>query len=190
MHSSWNGLFGGSETYWNGRYFDEQFNQLSVSFAPTTNMRIGMLVRIEDVVDFANTGLGRSKRFRPEIRYQWGQHLQFDGDYQLQQLEVDGGRLFTANLADVRTTYQFNSRSFLRFTLQYTDTDRNPDLYTRPVQRTNKELTTQLLYSYKVNAATRFFLGYSDAGFQNDSYDTIEQTNRSIFAKFSYAWQL
>lgn len=189
LQSSWNGLFGGSETYWNGRYFDEHFNQVNISFAPSTNLRAGMLVRIEDIVDFANSGLGRSKRFGPNLRYQWGQHLQFDLDYQLQQFDVDGGRLFTAKLTDVRTTYQFDSRSFLRFTLQYTDTERDPGLYVRSVQKVNKELTTQLLYSYKVNAATRFFLGYSDAGFQNDSYDSIEQTNRSVFAKFSYAWQ-
>lgn len=189
LQSAYNGLFGGSKTYWNGQYFDEQFNQIDVSFSPTPSLRAGMYIRIEDIVDFSNTRLGRSKRFGPDIRYQWGQHLQFDAEFTLQQFDVDDGRLFTAKLTDLRTTYQFNARSFLRFTLQYVDTDRDPTLYVRPVQRTNKELTTQLLYSYKVNAATRFFLGYSDAGFQNDSHDSIEQTNRSFFAKFSYAWQ-
>ena len=68
------------------------------------------------------------------------------------------------------------------------DTERVPERYVRTVQRTNKELTSQLLYSYKVNAATRFYVGYSDAGFQNDSYDSIERTDRALFAKFSYAW--
>ena len=101
----------------------------------------------------------------------------------------DGGRLFTANLSDLRATYQFSARSFLRFTMQYVDSERNKDLYNFPVQSDFKELTTQLLYSYKLNAATRFFIGYSDEGFQNDAYDSIEPTNRTIFAKFSYAWQ-
>ena len=49
-------------------------------------------------------------------------------------------------------------------------------------------MTTQLLYSYKLNPQTLFYLGYSDAGFQNDSLNTIETSNRTVFAKFSYAW--
>ncbi len=184
-----NGLFGGSETYWNGKYFDEQFNQLRIGFTPSANLRLSMLIRVEDIVDFANTRLGRSKRLGPRINYRWGKHLELDLNHTLQQFDVDGGRLFTANLTDLKTTYQFSTRSFLRFTLQYTDNKRNQDLYLAPVQARTKQLTTQLLYSYRFSAATRFFIGYSDAGFQNDSYDTIEKTNRTVFAKFSYAWQ-
>ncbi|MDB0051523.1 carbohydrate binding family 9 domain-containing protein [Gammaproteobacteria bacterium] len=182
------GLFGGSETYWNGKYFDEQFNQLRVGFTPRANLRLSALIRVEDIVDFANTRLGRSKRFGPSVNYRWGKHLELDLDHTLQQFDADGGRLFTANLTDLKTTYQFNARSFLRFTLQYTDNKRNQDLYVRSVQARTKQLTTQLLYSYRFSAATRFFIGYSDAGFQNDTYDAIEKTNRTVFAKFSYAW--
>lgn len=183
-----NGLFGGSETYWNGKYFDEQFNQVVIGFTPRANLRLSTLIRVEDIVDFANTRLGRSKRYGPSINYRWGKHLELDLDHTLQQFDVDGGRLFTANLTDLKTTYQFSARSFLRFTLQYTDNERNQDLYVSPVQARSKQLTTQLLYSYRFSAATRFFIGYSDAGFQNDTYDAIEKTNRTVFAKFSYAW--
>ena len=182
------GLFGGSETYWNGKYFDEQFNQLRVGFTPRANLRLSALIRVEDIVDFANTRLGRSKRFGPSVNYRWGKHLELDLDHTLQQFDVSGSRLFTANLTDLKTTYQFSARSFLRFTLQYTDNNRNQDLYVRSVQTRTKQLTTQLLYSYRFSAATRFFIGYSDAGFQNDTYDAIEKTNRTVFAKFSYAW--
>ena len=182
------GLFGGSETYWNGKYFDEQFNQLRIGFTPRANLRLSALIRVEDIVDFANTRLGRSKRLGPSVNYRWGKHLELDFDHTLQQFDVDGGRLFTANLTDLKTTYQFSARSFLRFTLQYTDNKRNQDLYVRSVQARTKQLTTQLLYSYRFSAATRFFIGYSDAGFQNDTYDAIEKTNRTVFAKFSYAW--
>ena len=186
--SFFNGLFGGSETYWNGKYFDEQFNQMVIGFTPRANLRLSTLIRVEDIVDFANTRIGHSKRFGPSINYRWGKHLELDLDHTLQQFDVDGGRLFTANLTDLKTTYQFSARSFLRFTLQYTDNKRNQELYLSPVQARSKQLTTQLLYSYRVSAATRFFIGYSDAGFQNDTYDSIEKTNRTIFAKFSYAW--
>ena len=102
---------------------------------------------------------------------------------------MKGGRLFTADLTELRTTWQFNVRSFLRFIVQHGDTARNKSLYIRPVQARSKELTTQLLYSYKLSAQTLFFLGYSDAGFQNDSLNSIETSSRTLFAKFSYAWQ-
>lgn len=189
LQSRLDGLFGGSRTYWNGQYFDEQYNQLSFSYSPRVGLELGMYVRVEDIVDFANTRLGQSLRLGPEIQLQWGRHLELDLEYTHQEFNVDGGRLFDAALTDAEITYQFNNLAFLRFTAQYTDNERNPDLYIRPVQRRNKELSTQLLYSYKVNAATRFFIGYSDAGFQNDRLERIEQTNRTFFAKFSYAWQ-
>ncbi|MEQ8315686.1 MAG: DUF5916 domain-containing protein [Gammaproteobacteria bacterium] len=189
LQSSLFGLFGGSKTYWNGQYFDEQFNTLNISFLPTQNLELGLNMRFEDVVDFANTRLGSSTRLGPQVRYQFGRHLQLNLDHTWQEFDVDGGRLFTANLTSFRTTYQFNNNSFLRVILQYDDRDRNQDLYTFPVESRSRELTTQLLYSYRVNAATRFFVGYSDAGFQDDSQDSIYQTNRTFFAKFSYAWQ-
>jgi len=189
LQSYFNGLFGGSETFWNGEYFDEWFANLSLGFAPTRSLRTGITYRVEDVVDFANTRLGHSTRYTPFVNYQWGRHLQFNLDHTLQLFDVDGGRLFTANLTDLRTTYQFSARSFLRYTLQYDDRERNQGLYLFPVESRSKQLTTQLLYSYRVNAATRFFVGYSDAGFQDDSQESIYRTNRSFFAKFTYAWQ-
>jgi len=184
-----NALFGGSKTYWNGEYFDEQFNQISAGFSPTPNLALGATLRIEDVVDFANTRLGRSNRLSPFVRLQFGRHLQFNLSHTLQQFDVDGGRLFTANLSDLRTTYQFTAKSFLRFTLQYNDRERDTGLYVRPVQARNKDLTAQLLYSYRFTAATRFFVGYNDASFQDDRYESLEPIGRSVFAKFTYAWQ-
>lgn len=189
LQSRLSGLFGGSKTYWNGKYFDEQFNQIQLNFRPTADLFLNMYVRVEDVVDFANTRLGRSLRLGPEITYNWGPHLQLNLEHTLQEFDVDDGRLFTANLTDARVTYQFSARSFLRFTLQYTDQDRDPSLYIRPTQSRSRTLASQLLYSYRINAASRFFVGYSDSGFQDDAYDSIEATNRTLFAKFSYAWQ-
>jgi hypothetical protein len=57
------------------------------------------------------------------------------------------------------------------------------------VDRQSTDLTTQLLYSYRLNAATRFFIGYSDESFRDDQFNSLEQTDRAFFAKFSYAWQ-
>ena len=189
LQSFFNGLFGKSKTYWNGQYFDEQFNQVVIGFAPTPSLRISTQIRYEDVVDFANTRLGHSKRYRPSIDYQLGQHVEFSLSHTLQKFDVAGGRLFTANLSNLRTTYQFNAKSFLRFTLQNSYNKRDQGLYNNKVQSRSKSLTTQLLYSFRFTAATRFFIGYSDAAFQDDSLNSVEPINRTLFAKFSYAWQ-
>ena len=183
------GLFGGSKTYYNGFTFDEQFNQLAVSVRPNSDLYMKMTVRVEDVVDFANTRLGHSKRYTPELNYQAGRHLQLNLQHTLQQFDVKGGRLFTANLSYLRTTWQFNIHSFVRFIVQYADTERDRSLYIRPVQSRAKELSTQLLYSYKLNAQSVFFLGYSGAGFQDDFLNSVEPSAHAVFAKFSYAWQ-
>jgi len=189
LQSFFNGLFGKSKTYWNGQYFDEQFNQVVIGFAPTPSLRISTQIRYEEVVDFANTRLGHSKRYRPSIDYQLGQHVEFSLSHTLQKFDVAGGRLFTANLSNLRTTYQFNAKSFLRFTLQNSYNKRDQGLYNNKVQSRSKSLTNQLLYSFRFTAATRFFIGYSDAAFQDDSLNSVEPINRTLFAKFSYAWQ-
>ncbi|PCH63897.1 MAG: hydrolase [SAR86 cluster bacterium] len=188
MQSYLSGLFGGSETYWDGQYFDERFAQINTGFSPLPNLSIGLHLRDEDIVDFTNTQLGHSKRFGTNIRYQWGQHLQLDLQQTLQQFDVQDGRLFTANITDAKASYQFDARSFLRFTVQYSDNERNPELYTNEVRSQNKKLSSQLLYSYRLNAVSRFFIGYADSGFADDSQQSIQTTDRSIFAKFSYAW--
>ena len=189
LQSFLNCLFGSSSTYWNGKYFDEQFNMINIGFTPSPNLSISSLIRYEDVVDFANTRLGFSKRWGPRINYRFGRHFEIDLRHQLQEFKSDGKPLFEANLTDLRATYQFDARSFVRLIVQYADRERNVENYVRPVDASSINLGTQLLYSYKLNAATRFFIGYSDQGFQNDIYDSIEYTNRTFFAKFSYAWQ-
>ncbi|MDG2421977.1 MAG: DUF5916 domain-containing protein [Gammaproteobacteria bacterium] len=189
MQSYLNGLFGGSETYWNGQYFDEQFNMINIGFAPRPNLNISSLIRYEDVVDFANTRLGYSKRWGPRIDYRLGRHFQINLSHQFQEFESEGRPLFKANLTDLRATYQFDARSFIRLTIQYANRERNVDNYVRAIDKISRDLGTQVLYSYKVNAGTRFFIGYSDTGFQDDIYNSIEYTNRTFFAKFSYAWQ-
>ena len=43
LQSFLNGLFGSSSTYWNGKYFDEQFNMINIGFTPSPNLSISSL---------------------------------------------------------------------------------------------------------------------------------------------------
>ena len=56
---------------------------------------------------------------------------------------------------------------------------------------------SQILFSYKINPQTVFFLGYSD-NYRNRNYldergeldDSLTQTNWTLFTKIGYAWLL
>ncbi len=185
--------FGGGirERFFEGQFYDENFHFIVGGFRPIPDMRIFFLRDAGEVVDFANNRLGESEFYRTEISYQIGRHMFTELEYINQQFDVDLGELFSASITDLRMTYQFNNNSFLRLTAQYSDVDRNTQFYNDPddFDQTNKDIATQLLYSYKINALSRFFLGYSDAGFQDDDLTKIEKTNRNFFLKFSYAWQ-
>ena len=52
-----------------------------------------------------------------------------------------------------------------------------------------RELFAQLLFSYKLNARTVFFLGYSGNGASLTETDFLA-TDRTVFLKLSYAWLL
>jgi len=81
--------------------------------------------------------------------------------------------------------------------VQYTDITRDKNLYranhdledSNDVTDLSRYFSTQLLYSYKVNPQTLLYLGYSDGGFQSAESNRLERDQRSLFAKFSYAWQ-
>ena len=105
-------------------------------------------------------------------------------------MDIEDQRLYTTHLSDLRFTYQFSIRSFLRAIVQYSDTKRDLSLYVsdddfQPDAR-SKDLTTQFLYSYKINPQTVFYLGYSDNYFGDQDY-SLTQTYRTFFAKVGYA---
>jgi hypothetical protein len=100
----------------------------------------------------------------------------------------EGEQIFDAVLADTRLTWQFNLRSFLRLTVQYQDIERNQDVYIEPVDAREKDVGRQLLYSYKLNPQTVFFLGYSDQHADNDSLSGLTVSDRTWFMKIGYAW--
>jgi hypothetical protein len=66
--------------------------------------------------------------------------------------------------------------------------DRNPDQYIDEVDARSRDVGRQLLYSYKLNPQTVFFLGYSDRHIDEDGLDRITSTDRTLFLKIGYAW--
>ena len=173
-----------------GEYFDEKFIFVRASLTPIEALNLRTLFEWSDAIDFSNSRLGKSFRASPGITWQHGQHLNTKLEYTHVDFDVDDGDLFDAAIVNIRVNYQLDTRSSIRFTLQELAVDRYPELYTDDVDKQFKSRSSQLLYSYKVNPQTLFFAGYSDRGFQDDQLSTIEKTGKSLFMKYSYAWQI
>ena len=177
--------------FYDDEYFNETQFKTYTEFTPLSGLTFEGFMRLGKQIDFANTRLGDVFLLESTVIWQATRHLEVDVTHEFNTLKVDGGRLFTANLSDVRLSYQFDSRNQLKFVVQYTDIDRELSLYKDPGDReaNNRYFSSQLIYSYKINPQTLFFFGYSDSGKQEEEFVDLTRTDRTVFAKFSYAWQ-
>lgn len=183
------------ERLYDGEYYNENQFMMYASLKPFATVEVGNFFRVGKQIDYANSQLGDVVDIEPHLSWDVNDHIKATMNYNYSQLEVDSERIYTANQTDIRLEYLFDMRSMLKFVVQYTDIKRNPDLYTyddpedRP-DRQSRYFSTQLIYSYKINPQTLFFIGYSDGGYQDDELESIERDQRTIFTKFSYAWQM
>jgi len=152
--------------------------------------------RYGDRIDYSNNRSGTQLRMGGYLEMRLGLHMRVEINHTSDRLDVEPGRLYTANIERLKLVYQFNRRMFLRTIFQYYHYKRDVSLYededTDPL---SKGLFTQILFSYKINPQTVFFLGYSDdyygdheIGLQKPLY--MVQTNRTVFAKIGYAYML
>lgn len=180
------------DKFYDDKMFNEVYGRFWFGLNPASGVRIQGWGTYGDAIDYANSQLGTTTRLGTYFSWQMGAHIQLSGELSSNQMDVDDGQLFHAKQSDLRLTYQFDMRSYIRLVVQYTDITRNPGLYDSEddVDARSKYMNTQLLYSYKINPQTLFFLGYSDKGRQEGDFSKLVRTDRTVFAKFSYAWQM
>lgn len=169
--------------------YDQDYFHYEFIMRPTKSLSLSLSGKMGDAIDYHNSRPADLFDIRPGVGYFFGRRLQVRLDHLLQRLDVDEGRLFEANLTESRIIYQFNARTFVRAIVQYLDLDRNLSLYITPPQLPNRELLTQLLFSYKINPQTLLFVGYSDNRFGAEEIDMTQQ-DRTFFIKLGYAWVL
>ena len=187
-----NSGFGIGELYYNGETFDNNYVFTFIEAQPTAWLYFKMDSVYGDEPDYANTRAGKALILKPAVRFDLGKHLRLQVDHAYQKLDVEEGDLFTVNLTQLRATYQFNVRTFLRVVSQYQSLDREARLYAERVEPHDEQLFNQLLFSYKLNPQTVLFLGYSDhhenepiAGSRRAP--ELLQRDRTLFAKIGYA---
>ena len=151
---------------------------------------VNIYARNGDQLDLANSRLGEELRLRPNIEWNVNQHLLLRVQHTAARLDTaDGERIFKADLTDLRLTWQFNVRSFVRFTTQRQLVRRNVAVYIDPsTESETLTVGTQLLYSYKLNPQTVLFVGYSDSAREDVDIADLARTDRTVFTKLSYAW--
>lgn len=169
--------------------FKENKISLYAEIQPRGGLEFGFWARVGDQVDFANTRLGDEARIDPFVNWNIGRHflVRYEGVF-VKLDNKDGSNIFDATVQDVRLTWQFSVRSFLRLTTQFQDVKRDPAAHIDPVDSRSRDVGRQLLYSYKLNPQTVFFLGYSDALLDDDDLSGLTTTDRAWFLKVGYAW--
>ena len=168
---------------------------------PTIEIRPGKLLsylfvggRFGEEVDFANDRLGDGMTLNTQADLRPTDHLLLTLNANRRYLDVpdetgEKGRLFTADVLRLRAVYTFNARSWLRVIGQYVYTERDPALYTFPVSEESGDFSSSAVFAYKLNWQTVLYLGLGDNQIYSEATDTLEESDRSVFLKVSYAFQ-
>ncbi len=172
---------------YNNREFDLTYFAAHGGFWPTRNLQIIALTLFGDLIDYANTRLGKRFRINPWLTYNLGKHLRISFDHTYERMKVQNARLYTANISGLLAVYQFNVRTFFRAIIQYVNYDYNPSNYTFEIDSEYKRFFTQLLFSYKINPRIVLFIGYSDNYYGHQDL-RLTQADRTFFLKLGYAW--
>ncbi len=176
--------------YFAGRLYERLDSvDLLVEAQPGGSIKLLLYAVVGDQIDYANNRPADELILNPNVEARIGRHVNLNLDHVRQRLEVEGGELFEANLSQLRLVYNFSTRMFVRGILQWLDVERDPALHREPVAPSTETLFTQLLFSYRLNARTLLFLGYSDNQLAAGEID-LTRTDRTLFFKLGYAWIL
>jgi hypothetical protein len=172
-----------------GTEYDNRRVWVNTGFWPSGSMQLCLDTSVGDAVDYANGREATVLYIDPTVTFKLAKRVDVAVAHEYERLDVDEGRLYTANISYVRTAYQFTRRAFLRAILQHVDYDFNTDLYADGRVARSRHFASQVLFSYKLNPQTVLYLGYSD-NHEGDAAVDPTQTDRTFFAKIGYAWVL
>ena len=155
-------------------------------------------------IDFFNNRLGHGALINFSAQVRPTSRLTVSTTDILQWLSEDSGgvegRLFTAQVERVRAQYMFSPQMFVRAVVQNQRTSSNPLIYGIDMPLRSGNLSSQLLFAYKVNWQSVLYLGYGDIRDVNEEVDNTSPANRvyqrkfllsdrQLFFKLSYAFQ-
>ena len=114
--------------------YDLQSAFMFGQFRPRSGLNINMQINRGEQIDYTNSRLADQRRIQPQIDWNATRHLLVRLRYTSDRLSSkEGPTIYDAKLMDLRLTWQFNVRSFVRLTLQDQDIERNVALYNDPL---------------------------------------------------------
>ena len=182
-------FFGGGQQHkvFEGVGFDQNYYWIFAEIQPTKWFRFAIEANKSDGIDFTEVRAGDEVVWSPGVQFTPGRHLQGSLFYTRNTFDLPEGRLFDVSITELRTVYQINSRAFIRLIGQYYTLSQNQELYEDEVVPESDELFGQLLFSYRLDARTALYLGYT-SGYLEEFQSGLVQTDETLFFKISYAW--
>ena len=170
--------------------FDENQLKFYSHIRPKNNVFLSLEGTVGDKIDYDNNRLGELFDITGNITLNPNSHLEIDLYHTYSELEAESENVYMANLTDLRVKYYFDVLSSIKLSVVYQDIDYNPNNNPNNFySEKERSLATQLIYSYRLNPQTVFFLGYSDNSFEDDYIGSLEREQKTFFSKISYAWQ-
>ncbi|GLX79745.1 hypothetical protein tinsulaeT_30850 [Thalassotalea insulae] len=170
----------------NSTQFDIDFSFIYGEIRPIANFYISNLLLKSDAVDYANNRKGEKLQLLPIIQWEVNDAVNVRLEHTYEKMKVLNDELYTANLTDLRVNYQFSSDSKVRLSLIHNDVVFNPSNYTFDIDKKNKSLGSQLVYSYRFDALSAFYLGLSSNAVDNDVINGLTTNQKSVFLKLSH----
>jgi len=170
----------------NSDQFDIDFSFIYGEIRPIANFYISNLLLKSDAVDYANNRKGEKVQLLPIIQWDVNDAVNIKLEHTFEKMTVLNDELYTANLTDLRVNYQFNSDSKVRLSLIHNNVVFNPSNYTFDIDKKSKSLGSQLVYSYRFDALSAFYLGLSSNAVDNDAINGLTTNQKSVFLKLSH----
>lgn len=139
-------------------------------------------------VDLVNERRGRGATLGLVATLRPGIHLSAELSMERQWLNVEGRRLFAADVAQVKLTYNFSPRAFVRTIGQYERIRRDPNLYSQAVDASEGAVSGTVLCGYRLKWQSVLYAGYSNDRSLRDG-SRYESDGSHLFLKIAYAWE-
>ena len=187
LQSYW-GVYGQlSRDRYDGEEFETSYLNYWIGGVPTKWFNFNFWSVFGNQIDYDNTRQGKGLQMGVSATLKIGPRLSIYLDHYYERLDINAGRLYTANREYIKLMYHFSERIYIRTIFQYANYKKEPSLYVDEVAPEEQEFLSQILLSYKINPHTAFYVGYTDNYF-GDSDTDVTQTDRGLFAKIGYAW--
>jgi hypothetical protein len=157
-------------------------------FKPNGALGLTLQWVLGGAIDYANGRQATQVTITPSTHFSVGRGLIVDLSDAYQRLTDHGSKIFRANIVQSKVAYNFSVRMQVRAIVQYRDVDRNPLEYLSTVDRNEKGVLGQFLFSYKVNPQAVLFLGYAENSLGTENY-ALTKSSRTFFAKIGYGWR-